>query len=101
MSSRNTRLIPDDRIKARTISKALCYIKEKLKAGNTTQIKDEAKAMLLQEGFLIDYIEIADADTLGSVENWNGKQKVVVLTAAILANVRLIDNMVINTSIFL
>src|SRR5215204_777561 len=97
MSSRNTRLLPADRIKATTISKALRYIKENLRAGDTKKIKDEAMEMLLQKGFLIDYVEIANADTLDLVENWNGKQKVVALTAAFLNNVRLIDNMVINT----
>ena len=96
MSSRNTRLHPADRIKAATISKALRYIKENLKTGDTKIIKDEAKEMLLQKGFLIDYIEIANADTLELVENWNGKQKVVALAAAFLNNVRLIDNMVLN-----
>src|SRR6187549_1375850 len=58
MSSRNTRLIPGDRIKAPTISKALLFIKQNLKAGDTKKIKDKAKEMLLQKGFLIDYIEI-------------------------------------------
>ncbi len=97
MSSRNTRLLPDDRLKAATISKALGYIKENLKAGDTKKIKDEAKDRLLQKGFLIDYVEIANADTLELIENWNGKVKVVALAAAFLNNVRLIDNMVINT----
>jgi len=97
MSSRNTRLLPDDRIKATTISKALRYIKETLKVGDTKKIKDEAKEMLLQKGFLIDYVEIANADTLELIENWNGKEKIVALAAAFLNNVRLIDNMVINT----
>ena len=97
MSSRNTRLLPGDREKAATISAALRYIKENLKAGGAKKIKDEAKEMLLQKEFRIDYIEIADADTLEFVENWNGKQKVVALVAAFLNKVRLIDNMVINT----
>ena len=97
MSSRNTRLLPGDRIRATTISKALRYIKENLKIGDTKKIKDEAKEILLQKGFLIDYVEIANADTLELIENWNGKEKVVALAAAFLNNVRLIDNMVINT----
>lgn len=96
MSSRNTRLLPDARIRATTISKALRYIKANLTPGNTKKIKDEAKEMLLQKGFLIDYVEIANADSLELVENWNGKQKVVALAAAFLNKVRLIDNMVIN-----
>src|SRR4030095_14117597 len=57
MSSRNTRLLPDDRKKSATISAALRFIKENLKAGDTKKIKDEAKEMLLQKGFRIDYID--------------------------------------------
>jgi pantoate--beta-alanine ligase len=97
MSSRNTRLLPGDREKAATISAALGYIKENLKTGDIKKIKGEAKEMLLQKEFRIDYIEIADADTLELVENWNGRQKIVALVAAFLNKVRLIDNMVINT----
>lgn len=97
MSSRNTRLLADDREKAATISAALRYIKENLKAGDTKKIKDEARKMLLQKDFRIDYIEIANAGTLELVENWNGKQKIVALVAAFLNKVRLIDNRVINT----
>src|SRR6187549_3772032 len=97
MSSRNTRLLPGDRKKAAAISAALHYIKENLRTGDAKEIKEEAKEMLLQKEFRIDYIEIADADTLELIENWNGKQKIVALVAAFLNKVRLIDNMVINT----
>jgi pantoate--beta-alanine ligase len=96
MSSRNTRLNAEDRINATTISKALRYIKENIKAGGTETIKTEAKEMLLKNGFLIDYIEIANADTLELIEYWDGEQKIVALAAAFLNTVRLIDNMVIN-----
>ena len=96
MSSRNTRLSPNDRPKATTISAALRFIKEKLKPGDPKAIKNEAKKILLHKGFRIDYVEIADADTLELIADWDGKQKVVALAAAILNNVRLIDNMVID-----
>ena len=97
MSSRNARLLPAERIKATTIFVSLRYIKENLNPGNTKKIKDAAKDMLLQNGFRTDYIEIADANTLELVEDWNGKQKVVVLAAAFINNVRLIDNLEVNT----
>ena len=96
MSSRNTRLAPDDRGKATTISTALRFIKENLKVGSIKETKEKAIDMLLQKGFKIDYVEIADADTLEPVEDWDEKQKLVALAAAFLNNVRLIDNMVIN-----
>jgi pantoate--beta-alanine ligase len=97
MSSRNTRLSPDDRIKATTISAALRYIKENIKAGNTKNILERAKEMLLKKDFTIDYVEIADANTLELIEDWNGQEKIVALAAAFLNNIRLIDNMVINS----
>lgn len=97
MSSRNARLLADERTKATTIFTSLRYITENLKPGNTKKIKDTAKEMLLQNGFRTDYIEIADADTLGLVEDWDGNQKVVVLAAAFINNVRLIDNLSVNT----
>ena len=97
MSSRNTRLLPGDRKKAAAISAALHYLKQNLTTGDAKEIKEEAKEMLLQKEFRIDYIEIADADTLELIENWNGKQKIVALVAAFLNKVRLIDNLVINT----
>jgi pantoate--beta-alanine ligase len=52
--------------------------------------------MLLEKDFKIDYAEIADANTLEIIENWDGKQKIVALVAAFFGNVRLIDNMVLN-----
>ena len=96
MSSRNTRLNAEERIRATTIFKTLRYIKEKIQPGDQNQIKNEAKQMLLENGFVVDYIEIANADTLELIGEWNGKQKVVTLAAAFLNNVRLIDNMVID-----
>lgn len=97
MSSRNARLLADERTKATTIFTSLRYITENLKPGSTKKIKDTAKEMLLQNGFRTDYIEIADANTLGLVEDWDGNQKVVVLAAAFINNVRLIDNLSVNT----
>ena len=97
MSSRNARLLPADRIKAATIYASLRFIKENVKPGNTKEIRDEAKEKLSQNGFRTDYIEIADVTTLELVENWDGKQKIVVLAAAFINDVRLIDNIGINT----
>lgn len=96
MSSRNTRLTPDDRKKATTIFDALRYIKENVKPGNTDLIVNTGKEMLLKNGFRIDYVAIGNADTLELIDNWDGKQKIVVLAAAFMNDVRLIDNMVIN-----
>lgn len=96
MSSRNMRLAPEEREKATAIYKSLIYIKEKLEHGDLTKIKLQAESSLVEKGFKVDYMEIADAATLEIVNTWNGKQKLVALAAAYLNKVRLIDNILLN-----
>ena len=96
MSSRNMRLSEAERVKAVLIFQSLSYIKDNLVAGETDTIKNKAIAMLSDEGFRVDYIEIADAKTLQTVSNWDGKKKLVALAAAFLNEVRLIDNLLLN-----
>jgi pantoate--beta-alanine ligase len=96
MSSRNTRLNPEERKRATTIFKALCFIKDHLEKGDTVSIKEKAADMLSAENFGIDYVSIADADNLSEVLRWDGKQKLVALVAAFNNEVRLIDNMLLN-----
>jgi pantoate--beta-alanine ligase len=96
MSSRNMRLNDEERKKATAIYQTLCYIKDKLNNGSLLQLKEKATVMLTDKGFKVDYVEIADADNLQLVDQWDGKQKLVALAAAHLDNVRLIDNIVLN-----
>ena len=92
MSSRNMRLNSEERKKATTIFQSLEFIKSHLKPGPLTQLKDKATSLLLEKGFKVDYLAIADANNLSPVDNWDGKQKCVALAAAFLNEVRLIDN---------
>ena len=96
MSSRNMRLNEAERKSATEISKTLFYIRENITPGPLTDLKQTALKRLEAKRFKIDYIEIADASNLEPVDVWNGKQKIVVLTAAYLNEVRLIDNMILN-----
>jgi pantoate--beta-alanine ligase len=96
MSSRNTRLNEDERKKAVTISATLNHIKENIKPGGTAVVIDKSKTMLAEKNFRIDYVAIADAQTLEPVTIWDGKQKIVALIAAFQNEVRLIDNMLLN-----
>ena len=57
-------------------------------------IKEEAKKILEKNGFAVDYVEIADAQTLAPATP--GHQPRVALVAATLNEVRLIDNMILN-----
>jgi len=96
MSSRNIRLNGQERKKAAAIFQGLQLVKKKIVPGNLSGLKEEARNILEQSGFKIDYFEIADARDLSIVDNWNGKQKLVVLVAAFLNEVRLIDNMILH-----
>ena len=96
MSSRNMRLNETERKKAVSIFTVLSSIKNKLQPGDLSGLKQEAFALLANEGFKPDYVEIADAEDLAPVVQWDGHQKIVALAAAWLGNVRLIDNMVLN-----
>jgi pantoate--beta-alanine ligase len=96
MSSRNMRLNETERKTAAKIAETLLYIKNTIKSGFTGDIKNRAINYLTTEGFKVDYIEIASAETLEIIENWDNKQPLVVLAAAYLNDVRLIDNMLLK-----
>jgi pantoate--beta-alanine ligase len=92
MSSRNLRLSPEARQTAITIYQCLTYIKQQLNQGvSWSVIKEKAGKMLTDAGFRIDYVELADANTLQPATDYQGPR--VALIAAFLHDVRLIDNM--------
>jgi len=95
MSSRNMRLSETERKQAVSIFETLSLIKDELNPGNLDNLKQKAIDHLSSKGFKIDYIEIADAATLNTIENWDGSTKLVALCAAFLHEVRLIDNMLL------
>ena len=95
MSSRNLRLNEVERIDALKIIETVINIKKNIKPGNLEEIKIKATKYLTKNGYKVDYTEIADAATLEIVSDWDGKVKLVVLVAAYLNNVRLIDNIIL------
>ena len=96
MSSRNMRLTTLERIKAIRISEVLLFIKQEIKPGNLQDLKQRCINYLTNEGYNVDYIEIADAANLTLLQNWDGKTKLVALVAAFLNEVRLIDNRIVT-----
>ena len=96
MSSRNMRLNPQARATAAIIPAALSFIKNNIRPGHLTTLLQHATSMLTSKGLKVDYLEIADADTLQPATNWNGEQKLVALAAAFVDDVRLIDNMLLH-----
>ena len=96
MSSRNVRLNEEERIKATAIFRNLSFIKENLTTGDLKGLKETAFRNLSEAGFNVDYIEIADANDLSIIDDWDGQKKLVALAAAFMKEVRLIDNILLN-----
>jgi pantoate--beta-alanine ligase len=94
MSSRNLRLTENQREQAIEIYKALQFMKDNIGSEQLTVLKQKAAKMLEQQGFKIDYVEIANAHDLSIAEN--ADKKIVGLIAATLGEVRLIDNLLLN-----
>lgn len=96
MSSRNVRLSEHERKKATAIFRNLSFIKENLTTGDLKGLKETAFRNLSEVGFKVDYIEIADANDLSIIDDWDGQKKLVALAAAFMTEVRLIDNILLN-----
>ena len=111
MSSRNMRLNPTERQQATALYRALSRMKDEYTAGPPratdptpwlAQLKKEAKSTLNDAKFRVDYVEIVDGETLEQLpETAAGPAEkakntgAVVLVAAFLGEVRLIDNMML------
>lgn len=96
MSSRNLRLNETERKKSTTIYHCLDMIREQTGKKTPAELKMKAHSMLVEAGFIVDYVEIADADNLISIKEWKDNQKNIALIAATINEVRLIDNMLLN-----
>jgi pantoate--beta-alanine ligase len=96
MSSRNARLTEHDRKTAVKIFETLQFIRQEIKPGKLDLLKKQAVQRLIESGFKVDYVEIADAETLQIADRWDEKQKLVALAAAFLDEVRLIDNILLS-----
>lgn len=98
MSSRNMRLNQEQRTAAVAIFQTLIQMKAALQPGPLLEVKKRATAFLESKGFRVDYTELAHADTLALLDDWNGTDPVVAVVAAYLGEVRLIDNMVLTAA---
>jgi pantoate--beta-alanine ligase len=98
MSSRNTRLDPAQRLNAPAIYRALQIIRKSWRAAISVglgapigPLVASATDILEKAGFRIDYISIADRDTLQPAPE--GSKNAIALIAAFQGEVRLIDNL--------
>jgi pantoate--beta-alanine ligase len=97
MSSRNQRLSIDERKKASAIYKALTHIKNNFRTTSFNQLQQEARELLLDNGFgPIDYIVIAHANDLTVANDVSNTLPLIALLAATINSVRLIDNLMLD-----
>ena len=97
MSSRNRRLDEKQIIQASSIYQTFLYIKNNINKENERSLIAEAKNNLLNNGFdNIDYLSLANAETLEPLEIYDEQTSIVILTAAFIGGVRLIDNMLLT-----
>ncbi len=98
MSSRNNNLTIKDRKKAPEIYKTLQHVASGLKQSGKkvdfTKIQLEARNQLEKKGFKVDYLNICSAKTLKPATG--NDSNIVILVAAWLDKVRLIDNLQIS-----
>lgn len=92
MSSRNLRLQENERMIAPAIFQAINLAARKIKPGAVNGLKSEAAAFLTGKGLKVDYVEVANAGNLQLVDQWNGQDPLIVLAAAHVNDIRLIDN---------
>jgi pantoate--beta-alanine ligase len=95
MSSRNARLSATAQEKAAIIYTCLQHIKTNQHVAFVT-VKTQCDEWLIAAGFTLEYIVLAHATSLMELHEFEEQVPMVILFAAWLDGVRLIDNMVIN-----
>jgi pantoate--beta-alanine ligase len=98
MSSRNLRLNDEERNRASQLQAALAFIKNKIGPVNFSTLKNETIEKLEHNGFKIEYLELARQKDLEVLAECRPKENAVILIAAYLGNVRLVDNVWITCS---
>ncbi len=96
MSSRNLRLAENDRKKASRIFEVLSFLKKETEPGDLKKLKSKGHDLLTDSGFAVEYLEFAHAETMEILDEWDGKMPLIILIAAFLGGIRLIDNLLIN-----
>lgn len=97
LSSRNQRLTPEARIIAPKIYQTLQLAKQEIETLSINEVKQNAINRLNEvEEFSLDYFEIANGQTLQVAENKEDATSLVACTAIFLANIRLIDNVILK-----
>jgi pantoate--beta-alanine ligase len=93
MSSRNLRLSPEERSQAPALPRALNFIRDNIEKMGWKNARLEASNRMSAAGFRLDYLELARSQDLSIKDAYEAVEDLVVLVAAFLGSVRLIDNL--------
>jgi pantoate--beta-alanine ligase len=92
MSSRNLRLTEPEKNTASELYTTIKNIAANLAPGNFAALKKSAWTHLENNGFKMDYLDLAKQQDLEIVSDCDHEKNLIILVAAFLNNVRLIDN---------
>ena len=98
MSSRNTLLSPEEREKAAVIIESLREAKLAFKKGerNASDLTEIVRNRLAAEpAARLDYVDVVDRDSLQPIDRIGDSEALIVI-AAFIGDVRLIDNVILN-----
>lgn len=93
MSSRNQRLSPEQRKQAAMLFQVLSETKAHLGNRPLSQLKSEATQKLSAAGIRLEYLELAARENLSILPEYNSDIASLLLIAAFVGEVRLIDNL--------
>jgi pantoate--beta-alanine ligase len=93
MSSRNARLSSDERIKAAQLYQVLKQSREELHSKDLSLIKADAEKFLAKNNIRLEYFELAHRETLEIQSHYSPTTPTILLIAAYVGEVRLIDNL--------
>ena len=99
MSSRNSRLMVDERQRAPVLARTMRWVSSQIRGGRRDfdELVIDANDQLRAGGLHPDHIYIRDSITLQDATD--NTVKVVILSSALLGQVRLIDNLVVELPI--
>lgn len=92
MSSRNQRLTNEQRGVAPMLYASLNHIKEHRENSSCRELVKAGISRLCQSGFEVEYLVLA-TETLQLLDNFDAEENMILLTAARLGVIRLIDNL--------
>lgn len=97
MSSRNVRLTPEARISAKKLSATLFTIKKQLKTTDLSRLLQEQLEILSEDELIrVEYLVAVHGKTLEPLTAYSEDIPTTLLIAAMVGNVRLIDNLIVN-----